>query len=154
MEALRLWSLTTSQPLRQLFHLATSTTTTNFSTRLVLRCSSATTSTTEGHNDQSSSSSCSLSSSSSTSDRDVIHTIHLKKVIKSNSLPLCFTKSFSSSSSYPSSSSSIDWFWFQVTWLSIQWHTHSLTNCNLFCNLRFQIINSLIDLGFIRLVDC
>nr|POE61204.1 hypothetical protein CFP56_34365 [Quercus suber] len=49
MEALRLWSLTTSQPLRHLFHLATSTTTTNSSARLVLR--------------------------------DVIHTIHLKKVL-------------------------------------------------------------------------
>ncbi|XP_030932330.1 lysine--tRNA ligase, chloroplastic/mitochondrial-like isoform X1 [Quercus lobata] len=92
MEALRLWNLTTPQPLRQLFHLTTSTTTTNFSARLVLRCSSATTSTTEGHNHQSSSSSCSLSSSSSTSDRDVIHTIHLKKLIsqhkKEKGLPL------------------------------------------------------------------
>ncbi|XP_023892119.2 lysine--tRNA ligase, chloroplastic/mitochondrial [Quercus suber] len=81
MEALRLWSLTTSQPLRHLFHLATSTTTTNSSARLVLRCSFATTSTTEEHNHLSSSSSCSSSSSSSTSDRDVIHTIHLKKVL-------------------------------------------------------------------------
>ena len=78
MVALRLWSLTTPRPLRHIFHLATSTTTTTTSsTRLILRCSSTATSTTEGHYHW---------SSSSTSDRDVIHTIHSKNVIKSNSL--------------------------------------------------------------------
>ncbi|GMY16231.1 lysine--tRNA ligase, chloroplastic/mitochondrial [Fagus crenata] len=81
MEALRIWSLTTSQPFRHLFRFATTTTTitASSSVRLVLRCSSSstTTTTTGGRNRRSSSSS---SSSSSTSDRDAVRAIRLKKV--------------------------------------------------------------------------
>ncbi|KAK4608504.1 hypothetical protein RGQ29_002068 [Quercus rubra] len=78
MEALRVWSLTTSQPLKHLFRLATATTTATSSVRFVLRCSStaATTTTTGGRNRRSSSS----SSSSSTSDKDAVRAIRLKKV--------------------------------------------------------------------------
>ncbi|GMY16225.1 lysine--tRNA ligase, chloroplastic/mitochondrial [Fagus crenata] len=60
MEALRIWSLTTSQPFRHLFRFATTTTiTASSSVRLVLRCSSSstatTTTTTGGRNRRSSS---------------------------------------------------------------------------------------------------
>ncbi|KAK7846822.1 lysine--trna ligase, partial [Quercus suber] len=75
MEALRVWSLTTSQPLKHLFRLATAATTATSSVRFVLRCSStAATTTTGGRNRRSS------SSSSSTSDRDAVRAIRLKKV--------------------------------------------------------------------------
>ncbi|KAI9112821.1 hypothetical protein K1719_016138 [Acacia pycnantha] len=87
MEALRFWTLG-SQPLKHLFHLASSSTATMRRTpsRVVLRCcSSSTTTTTSSNVDRgpprgSGRNRRSSSSSSSTSDREAIRAIRLKKV--------------------------------------------------------------------------